>query len=75
MKNFTKSASSTGNLRQSEKQVLVHMSEGLSTVQIAHAVKLSALTIETHRKSIMRKLKAPNAVGAVAMAIRLKLID
>ncbi len=75
MKNFSEPSSLPGNLTKREKQVLVHMSEGLSTVQIAKAVKLSALTIETHRKSIMRKLKAPNAVGAVALAIRLKLID
>ncbi len=75
MKTFTKPSPLSGNLTKREKQVLVHMSEGLSTVQIASVIKLSALTIETHRKSIMRKLKAPNAVGAVAMAIRLKLID
>ncbi|MFN8285463.1 MAG: LuxR C-terminal-related transcriptional regulator [Chitinophagales bacterium] len=63
-----------GDLTQREKEVLTHMAQGLSTIQIAELIKLSALTIETHRKSIIRKLRAANAVGAVALALRMKLI-
>lgn len=63
------------SLSRREKQVLEHLSNGHSTEDMARKMKLSALTVETYRKSILRKLNAPNAVGAVAMALRSGLIE
>lgn len=58
-----------------EAEILILMSQGLSSQEVSAALKVSIATVETHRKNIIRKLKVNNSTAAVAKAIRLKLID
>lgn len=61
-------------LTKREVETLQLVSEGLTTNQVAGALKLSRVTIESHRKKIIRKLQASNMVQAVADGIRKNLI-
>lgn len=58
------------NLTSREREVLQLIAEGLSTKQIAFNLGLSVKTIETHRRQLMRKLKAKNIADLVKVAIK-----
>jgi len=58
-----------------EKEVIAMIADGLSTKVIAQKCFLSSETVSTHRKNIIRKIKASNAVEAVARAFRMGLIS
>ena len=58
-----------------ELETLNFVSYGLTSPEIAEQLNLSRETIETHRKNIIRKLKASNIVEAVAYSIRHKIIE
>lgn len=53
-----------------EREVLQLIAEGLSTPDVADRLGISANTVETHRRNIMRKLDLHNAVELTRYAIR-----
>jgi len=52
-----------------ETQVLVAITEGLSSKEIANRLGMSLRTVETHRERIMRKLNILNVAGLTQFAI------
>ncbi|MUU78044.1 response regulator [Winogradskyella endarachnes] len=61
-------------LTRREHDVLIAISEELTTQQISEKLFISPKTVETHRMNIMSKLGAKNSVGIVKIAIEKELI-
>ena len=57
-----------------ETNVLVHISQGYSTKQIAAMLNLSEKTIETHRKHLFDKSGVKNVAELIAFAFSKKLL-
>lgn len=57
-----------------EKEVLKFLAQGHSTQKIADALHLSPHTVQTHRKSIIRKLKIKSPTQFVIYALDMGLI-
>jgi DNA-binding NarL/FixJ family response regulator len=55
--------------------VLRRLAQGQRTKDIAHALGISAKTVETHRSRLMLKLDIDNLVGLVKFAIRAGLVS
>lgn len=73
MKSFKKPApKKTDNLPLSEreKQIISLICKEYTTNEIAEELKLSPLTIETHRKNVFLKLGVKNIAGLVRFAIK-----
>ena len=51
------------------------IAEGHTNKVIARILNVSLKTVETHRASIMRKLKLSSSAGLVRYAIRNKLVE
>lgn len=64
-----------GNLTPREKEILLHLSDGLSNKEIARALGISDGTVKLHVKSILRKLNARSRVEAAVMAIQQGICD
>jgi len=64
----------TPNLTRREHDVLVAISEELTSKQISEKLFISPKTVETHRMNIMNKLGAKNSVGIVKIAIEKELL-
>lgn len=62
------------NLTRREYDVLVAISEELTTQEIAEKLFISSKTVETHRMNIMSKLGAKNSVGIIKIAIEKELL-
>ncbi len=62
------------NLTRREQDVLVAISEELTTQQIAEKLFISTKTVETHRMNLMSKLGAKNSVGIIKIAIEKELL-
>lgn len=62
------------NLTRREHDVLLAISEELTTQQIAEKLFISIKTVETHRMNIMSKLGAKNSVGIIKIAIEKELL-
>lgn len=71
-KTFTDADS--GLLSQREREVLLLISEGRTSEDIARHLFLSVNTIDTHRKNIISKLNARNITDAVRMALQKGMI-
>lgn len=61
-------------LSQREREVLTHLSNGLSSKQIGNELNISTRTVETHRLNIMKKLNTTNSAETISVAARLHLI-
>ena len=61
-------------LTEREKEILHHLTEGLSMPQIAERIFLSYETVRGYVKTIYQKLHVASATEAVAKAIREKLV-
>ena len=57
-------------LTEREIEVLTHISEGKTNVQIADLLFLSGHTVNTHRKNIMQKLGVNNTASMVMYAFK-----
>ena len=57
-----------------ELEVLKLLAEELTSKQIAAKLFISERTVETHRKNLMRKTGANNAIGLVRYAYANKLL-
>ena len=62
-------------LTQRERDVIQLLADGRSNRDIASRLEISVKTVETHRSSIMRKLKLNSITELVRYAIRNKLIQ
>ena len=60
-------------LTEREQEVLRELAGGLSKARIADALYLSPHTVDTHVRSVYRKLHAKNAAEAAAKAVRIGL--
>jgi len=61
-------------LTDRENEVLTHLSQGMTTKQIASALNLGEETVKTHLARIYQKLGVSDRVQAVASAIRRGLV-
>ncbi len=57
-----------------QKEILQLIAEGRSTKEIAHVLKLSIKTVETHRAQLMQRLSIRDVPGLVRYALRAGLI-
>ena len=74
---FEKSRGEEGNdygLSPREKEVLKQMADGMLTKEIADALSISTHTVTNHIRSIYNKLHVNTNTGAVAKAIRERLV-
>jgi DNA-binding CsgD family transcriptional regulator len=55
-------------ISQREKEVLIMLSNGLSSKQIAGRLFISVNTVNNHRKKILQKLKVSNSAEAITYA-------
>ncbi len=61
-------------LTNREREVLIHIAQGLSNKEIASALGVGVRTVETHREHIMRKLNIHSVAGLTKFAISKGLI-
>lgn len=61
------------SLSERELEVLEHISNGLSTSDIAQRLNISSNTIEYHRHNLMKKLQASNVAQMVRKAMQMGL--
>ena len=57
-------------LTNREREILRLLTDGNSTKEIAHMLRLSVKTVHTHRQRIMDKLEINNVAGLVKFAIK-----
>src|SRR5437867_2026298 len=65
----------SGHLTRREREVLIHIAEGLSNKEIASQLGVGVRTVETHRERIMRKLNIHSVAGLTKYAIAKGLIS
>jgi DNA-binding CsgD family transcriptional regulator len=58
-----------------EAQVLELLAAGCRHVEVTERLGISPHTVSSHAKNIYRKLGVRNAIGAVALALELRLIQ
>ena len=61
-------------LTDRELDVLKLITKQFNTPEIADKLSVSASTIETHRKNLLKKLKVKNAVGLAMYAVKYKIV-
>lgn len=61
-------------LTKKEKEILSHIVDGLINNQIAEKLFISPLTVDTHRKNLLTKLKVNNTASLVRIAVENRLI-
>ena len=57
-----------------EKEVIILISQELTSQEIANRMFISKNTVETHRKNLFKKLRVKNSIGLVKYAIKTGLI-
>lgn len=58
-----------GPLTKRERQVLILVAQSKTNKEIAHELRISIKTVETHMTHILGKLDAVNRTGAVMQAV------
>lgn len=71
---IVKDSATPNVLTQREVEVLVHLSNGFSSKQIAKELSISTRTVETHRLNIMKKLGTSNSAETISVAAKMNLI-
>jgi two-component system nitrate/nitrite response regulator NarL len=61
-------------LTKREREVLIHIAEGLSNKEVASALGIGVRTVETHREHLMKKLNIYSSAGLTKFAISKGLI-
>jgi DNA-binding NarL/FixJ family response regulator len=56
-------------LTPKEKSVLDFIGKGFSTRQIAHELNISYNTVQTHRRSLLKKFDANNSAQLIRMSL------
>ena len=65
----------TPKLTKREKEVMLAISEELTTQEISEKLFISPKTVETHRMNLLSKLGAKNTAGMIKAAFRLGLLS
>lgn len=63
------------DLTEREKEVLILITQEMTTNEIAEALFISKHTVETHRKNLISKLNVRNVTGLVKYAVQQGLVD
>lgn len=63
------------SLSERELEIITLIAEGATNTQIADKLFLSAHTVNTHRKNIMKKLGVNNTAGIVLYAVKTELVS
>jgi len=61
-------------LTRREKEILKFIAEGLTAPEIAEKLFVSQLTVESHRRNLMAKLKAKNTAVLIKIAMEKELL-
>ncbi|MEH6308535.1 response regulator transcription factor [Olivibacter sp. CPCC 100613] len=61
-------------LTKREKQILEMIAEGKTTANMAEALFLSPLTVETHRRNLLHKFEAKNVAELIKEALQQRLL-
>ena len=69
-----RSQGSPSALTERQQEVLRQVAHGKNTKEIAHGLKLSVKTIESHRAQLMKRLNIHDVAGLVRYAIRAGLV-
>jgi len=64
-----------GMLTDREREVVQHIAEGLINKEISAALGISVKTVETHRASVMHKLKFKTTAQLVRYAVRNHIVE
>nr|WP_267957627.1 LuxR C-terminal-related transcriptional regulator [Halomonas zhangzhouensis] len=62
-------------LRPKERQILVHVAEGMTSREIAEHLNVSAKTVEVYRLRGMKALGAGNLAALVRICVALGLVE
>lgn len=74
LKSGTELQNSIPPLTKREKEVLLHVAEGLTNAQIAEKLFISPDTVDSHRKNLHTKLNVKNTAMLIRKAIECQLI-
>ena len=58
-----------------EKEIIKHILDQKSNLEISEELEISKRTVETHRKNIMLKLEVKNSIGIAVKCIENKILD
>ena len=61
------------SLSRREPEVMALVVAGLLNKQVGYELRISKITVKTHRGNVMRKMGAPSLAALVTMAARLGL--
>jgi DNA-binding NarL/FixJ family response regulator len=67
-------ANNDRHLTKRELEIIGHIVNGLTNVEIAEKLFLSSVTVDTHRKNILAKLSLKNTASLVRYAMENKLV-
>ncbi|WP_208022807.1 response regulator [Flavobacterium jejuense] len=70
-----KNLSSTTELSNREKEILILIAKQLTAAEIAEKTFISLNTVNTHKRNLLSKLNVKNTAGLVKYAIELGLLD
>jgi DNA-binding CsgD family transcriptional regulator len=62
------------SLTERELEVLTLITKQYSSIEIADFLNISVNTVETHRKSLLRKINVKNAVGLAMYAVKNNIV-
>jgi DNA-binding CsgD family transcriptional regulator len=65
----------TSELTAREREIVQLLAEGKSNKEVASVLGISVKTVETHRASIMKKLRCDSFAALVRYAIRQKIVQ
>jgi DNA-binding NarL/FixJ family response regulator len=71
----TRSAGPTGRLSPRERQVLQLVADGYENKQIATELELSEATVKTYLRGVFDRLEVSSRAEAVAVGLRLGVIE
>ena len=74
LKSATAQQNAVPQLSRREKEVLVHIADGLTNSQIAERLFISVDTVDSHRKNLHAKLNVSNTATLVRFAIENNLL-
>lgn len=74
MSSFYRNKDDVPPLTKREKEVLDHLSKGLTSAEIGEKMFVSSQTVDSHRKSLMKKFKVNKTVNLLDKAKELNII-
>lgn len=64
----------TFTITRREHEIILLMSRGLSSKQMAYELHISLYTVQAHRRNILKKMKKNNSISAINLAMNTGLI-